>query len=149
MTIVLNKFIASVFLFLILGASTQAQIADDDLKKYAIAMDSIETLKSQLTATLTKIAKGNNKISIDRYTTLIPIANDATKLAEAKATPEEIAYMKQAVATRNEETIKFQKAFQSLVSEYVGDAAFSKIRNALKTDTVLQKKYNSLVKKLH
>jgi hypothetical protein len=149
MIMVLNKFIASVFVFMTLGASAQAQITDDQLKKYAIAMDSIETLKSQLTSTLTKVAKGNSKISAERYTTLVPIANDAAKLAEAKATPEEIAYMKQAVITRNEETIKFQKAFQSLVSEYVGDTAFGKIRSALKTDTVLQKKYTALTKKLH
>lgn len=149
MTMTLNKFLTSVFVFMLLGASTQAQVTDEELKKYAIAMDSIETLKFQLTGTLNKIAKGNDKISAKRYTTLIPIVNDAAKLAEANATPEEIAYLKQAVTTRNEETIKFQKAFQSLVSEYIGDKAVSKIRNALKTDTLLQKKYDSLTRKLH
>jgi len=126
----LNKFLTSVFVFMLLGASTQAQVTDEELKKYAIAMDSIETLKFQLTGTLNKIAKGNDKISAKRYTTLIPIVNDAAKLAEANATPEEIAYLKQAVTTRNEETIKFQKAFQSLVSEYIGDKA---VRASLKT----------------
>lgn len=135
-------------MLMISGVFSYAQkVSDDELKRYAIALDSIETLKDQLTVTMNKISRGTEKISTQRYTALVQIANDAAKLAEAKATPEEIAYVKRAAVIQNEETVKFQKAYQSLISEYVGDSVFGKVRNALKADTVLKKKYDTLLLK--
>jgi hypothetical protein len=142
----LNKFFLLFSLLTFVVTSSNAQkVTVDELKRYAIAMDSIETLKNHLTFTVNKLSKGNANVSAQRYTVLIQIANDAAKLAEAKATPEEIAYVKRAVSIQNEETIKFQKAYQSLISNYVGDQDFGKVRYALKSDTILQHKYDSLV----
>ncbi len=142
----LNKlfFLISV-LFILVSSSYAQKITLDELKRYAVTLDSIETLKNQLTGTINKLSKGNAKISAQRYNILIQIANDATKLTEAKATPEEIAYVKRAGVIQNEETVKFQKAYQSLISNYVGDQVFGKVRYALKSDTILQHKYDSLV----
>lgn len=119
-------------------------ITDSDLKKYKIVIDSIETLKNQLTVTINNLAKGNGNISASRFNTLIPIINNEAKLTEAKATPDEIAYVKKAAAVQEEETKKFQKAYQSLIYDYVGDAVFTRVRNGLKTDTGLKKKYDAL-----
>lgn len=144
----LDKLLLIVLLLIILGPCTYAQkVTDDELKRYVVALDSIETLKDELTVTMNKISKGNDKISAQRYTALIQITNDEAKLAEVKATSDEIAYIKQATLIQKEETLKFQKAYQSLISDYVGDSVFGKVRNALKADTVLKKKYDSLMTK--
>ncbi len=130
----------------ILYSSAQAQgVTDEELKKYVIAMDSLETLKVQLTTVINNISKGNSNISSNRFNELMPVINNEVKLTEAKATPDEIAYVKKAVATRDEETMKFQKAFQSLINDFVGEAVFTKVRNGIRTDTGLKKKYDSLM----
>lgn len=125
----------------------QAQISTEELKKYIITMDSIETLKNQLTISINNLSKGNSKISAERFNTLMPIINNEVKLTEAKATPEEIAYVKKAVATREVETRKFQNAYQSLISGYMGSETFTKVRNGLKSDATLKRKYDSLMVK--
>lgn len=71
------------------------------------------------------------------------ITNEA-KLIEAKATAEEIAYVKKAATIREEETLKFQQTYESLINEYIGEAIFTKVRNGLKTEPSLKKRYDSL-----
>jgi oligoendopeptidase F len=137
-----------VFLTTILCSSVYAQsVTDEELKKYVIAMDSLETLKVQLTTAINNLSKSNTKISSNRFNELMPIINNEAKLTEAKATPDEIAYVKKAVATRDEETMNFQKTFQSLINDYVGEAVFTKVRNGIRTDASLKKKYDSLMAK--
>lgn len=132
-------------LFVPLTSSYAQKVTRDELKRYAIALDSIETLKNALTTSVMKMAKGNKNISAQRYALLMPIAQDAAKLSEAKATKEEISYVKRAVEIQHHETAKFQKAYTLLISGYVGDSTFGKVRSALATDTVLKKSYDSLM----
>ena len=123
-------------------------ISDEELKKYAVAMDSINDMTEQLKVTLNEKVKSNENITGTRYNQLSGIIEDEAKLAEANATPEEIAFIKEVLALKNEETAKIQQAFQSLAKEYVGASAFNKIRSALKTDTELKAKYEALLSEI-
>ena len=126
---------------------SNAQVTDAELRKYIVVMDSIETLKNHHTEKIDKLSTSNSKISPARFNALIPIINDQAKLTEANATPEEIASVKKAAVTRDAETLKFQQAFQSLILNYIGNDTFTKVRNALKSDARLKKKYDSLMVK--
>lgn len=123
-------------------------ISDEELKKYAVAMDSINDMTEQLKVTLNEKVKSNENITGTRYNQLSGIIEDEAKLAEANATPEEIAFIKEVLALKNEETAKIQQAFQSLAKDYVGASAFNKIRSALKTDTELKAKYEALLSEI-
>ena len=123
------------------------EISIAELKKYIVTMDSIETLKDQLSVTINNLSKGNDKITPQRFSELSPIITNETKLAEAKATPDEIAYVKKAAATRTEETKKFQKSCQAIIDDYIGEAQFNKIRAGLRKDEKLKKQYDSLTTK--
>lgn len=125
----------------------QAQISNEELKKYIVTMDSIETLKNNLSVSMNNLSKGNSKVSSERFNTLMPIITNEAKLAEAKATAEEIAYVKKAVAIRDEELRKFQHTSQSLINNYMGSETFTKVRNSLKSDAALKRKYDSLTVK--
>src|SRR5688572_1420248 len=117
----LNRLFAVIFFSTITFSFTYAQkISDEELTKYRIVMDSLEVLKNQLTVTINTLSKGS-KISHDRFNKLMPIINDQAKLSEAHATADEIEHVKKAVAIRNEETIKFQKAYQELIYDYLGE----------------------------
>ena len=132
---------------ILISTLASAQVTDADLKKYIVVMDSIETLTNQLTHKMNKLAAGNSKISASRFNTLMPVITNQAKLTELKATPEEISYVKKAAAIQDEETRKFQRVYQSLINDYMGSDAFTKVRNALKSDAVLKRKYDSLTVK--
>ncbi|MEQ8424620.1 MAG: hypothetical protein RIA63_07905, partial [Cyclobacteriaceae bacterium] len=89
------------FLFLamsVIGTVARAQdedtISDEDLTKYAVAMDSIENMKGTLIETISEMVKSNENVSASRYNELNKIIDDEAKLTEAEATPEEIEFVK-------------------------------------------------------
>lgn len=124
--------------------STDA-VTDEELKKYAIAMDSIDNMKKDLMEEISELVKNNEKITAARYNELSKVINDETKLAEAKATPEEIAAIKEVLSKKDEGTAKIQSTFQSLAKDYVGAATYNKVRKALAEDADLKAKYDAII----
>lgn len=125
-------------------AKAQETISDEDLKKYVVAMDSIESMKEGLVETISEMVKGNEEVSAARYNDLYKIIDDSTKLAEAKATEVEIAFVKKVLATKDEETAKINEAFQSLAKDYIGAKTYNSIKKALRTDAELKQRYETM-----
>jgi hypothetical protein len=125
-----------------------AEITDDQLEKYAVTMDSINDMKSSLLKDIEAMVKDNEKMTNARYNELSKIADDPAALAKAKATPEEIAFIKEVAAKKEEGTAKIQETFQSMAKEYVGASDYNKIKKALATDPELQKRYQAQLDKL-
>ncbi len=123
-------------------------ITDEDLKKYAVAMDSIENMKTHLIETITEMVKGNEEVSASRYNELSKIIDNETKLAEAEATEVEIAFIKSVAAKKEEETAKINEVFQSLAVDYIGAKTYNAVKKALKEDAALKAKYDAMVAEL-
>jgi len=147
----LNRILFVVFAMLLLIPSSFAQddaaVTNAELEKYAIAMDSIETLKTHLIATITDMVENNTKVSASRYNELSRIVDDSTKLVEASATADEINAIKEIVAKKQEETNKINEIFQSLAKDYIGAATYNKVRKALGADAELKSKYDAMMAK--
>lgn len=125
-----------------------AEITDEQLEKYAVTMDSVNDMKASLLKDIEAMVKDNEKMTNARYNELSKIADDPAALAKAKATPEEVAFMKEVAAKKEEGTAKIQDTFQSMAKEYVGASDYNKIKKALATDTELQKRYQTHMDKL-
>ncbi|CAN0498550.1 unnamed protein product, partial [Phaeothamnion confervicola] len=123
-------------------------VTNAELNRYAVMMDSLDVLKKQRSEISSKVSKGNTKITAARYQQLLPIIDDPKKLEAAKATAEEIAYVKKAIASLTEEGKKFQTAFSSLMSEYVGYETYNKVRKAISTDPNVKTRYEAELKRL-
>lgn len=142
------------FLFLMVSMMSTMAIAqddaitDEDLKKYAVAMDSIESMKGHLIETITEMVKGNEEVSASRYNELSKIIDDETKLTEAEATEVEIAFVKSVAAKKVEETAKINEAFQSLAVDYIGAKTYNAVKKALKEDEEIIAKYKALTEEL-
>lgn len=151
MTQIMN-YIKILFILLLLVTSqsifAQEQVTDEELKKYAVTMDSINDMKASLLEEINAMVKENNKMTNARYNELSKIISDEAKLAEAKATAEEIAFIKQVVEKKNEGTNEINQTFQSMAKEYIGAASYNKVKKALTTDTQLKSKYESLLQEL-
>jgi hypothetical protein len=125
-----------------------AEITDDQLEKYAVTMDSVNDMKASLLKDIEAMVKDNEKMTNARYNELSKISDDPAALAKAKATPEEIAFIKDVAAKKEEGTAKIQETFQSMAKEYVGASDYNKIKKALASDPELQKRYQSQMDKL-
>jgi hypothetical protein len=130
------------------ASQQQDQVTDEELKKYAVAMDSINDMKASLLAEINDIVKEDGKMTNARYNELSKIANDPAMLAQAKATPEEIALLKKVAEKKNEGTVEINNTFQALAQEYVGAASYNKIKKALTTDLELRSKYEAMLGEL-
>ena len=130
------------------SAATQTEITDEELEKYAVTMDSVEDMKTSLLEDITEMVEGNGKMTNARYNDLSKIIDDEAALKEAKATPEEVAFIKDVIAKKEEGTKKIQETFQTMAKDYVGASSYNKIKDELKTNPDLKKRYETQLEKL-
>lgn len=128
--------------------TAQTAISDEELEKYAVTMDSVEDMKTSLLEDIAEMVKANEKMTNARYNDLSKIIDDEAALKEAKATPEEVAFIKEVATKKEEGTKKIQETFQSMAKEYVGASSYNKIKDALKTNPELKKRYETQLDKL-
>lgn len=121
---------------------------DEDLKKYAITMDSVKDMQETLNESITEMVQKNTVMEVARYNELFKIIDDEAKLGETKATAEEIAFVKQVADKRTSELARITTAYQTMAKEYVGLKAFNAIRKSLATDQALKEKLDTLTKEL-
>lgn len=127
-------------------AQTSNAITDEDLKKYAIAMDSVEGMQETLRQIVAENVQKNTVMPVVRYNELFKIIDDASKLKESNATPEEIAFIKQINDLRTVNLSRINASYQSLAKDFVGLKAFNAIRKSLNTDKDLKARYDNLSK---
>ncbi len=140
------------FALLLISSTLVAQdtdpVTDDELRKYAIAMDSIDNMSKSLIQTITEMVKENDHLTAARYNELSKIIKDESKLAEANATPEEIAAVQEIVKKKEEETVRINETFMTLAKEYIGAAVYNKVKKALAADAELKSKYEAILAEL-
>ncbi|MDH4057513.1 MAG: hypothetical protein OEU76_02055 [Cyclobacteriaceae bacterium] len=146
------KFLTFALAFFTLSASyaqdASESVTDEELRKYAVVMDSVDHMSKNLLETITELVMSNDQISAARYNDLNKIIDDEAKLKEAEATPEEIAAVKEVVKRKEEETAKIQEIFMTLATEYVGAATYNKVKKALGSDPDTKTRYEAILAEL-
>jgi ribonuclease D len=148
-----NYILLLALFFIVQGAlaqseNAQSQITDEELEKYAVTMDSVNDMKESLLADITEMVKDNEKITNARYNDLSKIIDDEAALTAAKATPEEIAFIKEVQAKKEEGTMKIQETFQTMAKDYVGASSYNKIKKALESDPAVKQRYETALNKV-
>ncbi len=121
---------------------------DEDLRKYAIVMDSVDAMKENLQAIVTDLVQNNDVMSVARYNDLYKIMGDSTKLAAAKATEAEVAFLEKVKARQQEEVDKITSTYQTMARDFVGAKQFNAIHRSLKEDEEVKAKYDTISKEL-
>lgn len=130
------------------SSDAQTEITDEELQKYAVTMDSVNDMKESLLEDITEMVKDNEKMTNARYNELSKIADDDAALTAAKATQEEIAFIREVQTKKEEGTAKIQATFQSMAKDYVGASAYNKIKKALESDSGVKQRYEAQLSKL-
>ena len=125
--------------------SADDTITDEDLRKYAVVMDSVESMKQTLLSSISSKIKSNGKMKIARYNQLSKAVDDEAKLKELKATPEEIAFVKEVGTMKQEGAAKISETVESLANDFVGTAKYNKIKGSLEVDTPMRTRYDKIV----
>lgn len=128
-----------------IATTTAGGISDDELKRYAVMMDSIDGMRSDLLSEVAQMIKTSELMSVNRYNELIRIKDDTAKLAAVNATPEEMAFLEEIRATRQKGSQEISQVFQSMANDYVGSDTYSKVRRALTTNDTVKSKYKSML----
>ena len=129
-------------------SSTKATFTDEDLKKYAMTMDSVKGMQLTLNDIIAEMVQKNTVMSVPRYNELFKVADDQAKLAEKQATPEEVKFLKDIADKRSEEMARVNATYQGLVKDFVGVKTFNAIKKSLETDQELKAKYETMSKEL-
>jgi hypothetical protein len=129
-------------------SSSKASFTDEDLKKYAVTMDSVKGMQLTLNDIIAEMVQKNTVMPVQRYNELFKIADDQAKLAEKQATPAEIQFLKDVADKRTEEMARVNATYQALVKEYVGVKTFNAIKKSLESDQALKAKYDNMTKEL-
>jgi hypothetical protein len=148
-----NYILLLALFFIVQGAqaqseNAQSQITDEELEKYAVTMDSVNDMKESLLADITEMVKDNDKMTNARYNDLSKIIDDEAALTAAKATPEEIAFIKEVQTKKEEGTMKIQETFQTMAKDYVGASSYNKIKKALESDPAVKQRYETALNKV-
>ena len=80
---------------------------------------------------------------------MLPIVDDSKKLSEAKATADEIAYVKYAMAKLTQAQQTFQTTFNELVAKYVGYDTYNKVKKAIAADKRVKDRYYVEINRLN
>jgi len=144
-----------IFLGVLLTAlvvTTNAQKPDsvtrEEMTKYVVMMGSVEMWKRIMSETNVKLAKGNEKITAARYNTLLPLLDDQKKLSDAKASPDEISYLKKSMEIRIKNAQNFSAVFTSLLAT-TGEATYKKVSKAVASDPKVRERYIHEINKLN
>jgi hypothetical protein len=144
-----NVVIAIVGVLITTSALSQnLAVTDDELLKYATTMDSVSAMQASARQELGEMIQSKGIMDVQRYNALNKIINDPTQLETAKATPEEIAFVKEVTAKQQEEVDKIKTTYQTLAKDYVTPKVFNKVKKAVETDPQVRKRYDSLMVEL-
>lgn len=144
---IVKVFLPCFLLLAAMGSKAQTtEITDEDLKKYAVTMDSVQDMQTSLQELIAKTVQTNTVMEVARYNELFKFTNDEAKLKENNATPEEIAFLKQIEDLRKVNIERINQTYQALAKDYVGLKTFNTIRKSLSSDQELKARYDNLSK---
>jgi len=145
----MNKVLLTISIALLALTNAQAQddkkVTDEELLRYAVTMDSINEMSASVRNMIADMVKESKVITAARYNELSKIMNDEARLADAKATAEEIAFLKEVADKKAAETARINETYQAMAKEYVTPPVFNKVKKALVEEPELKTKYDSLI----
>jgi hypothetical protein len=126
------------------------EITNEQLERYAIAMDSVERMKQEIIDMMTTEVEENEDITGGRFNELSKIIEDSVKLAEANATQEEIDFILSVKEKKDQMTADINITFKTLAIDYIGDGGriYKRIRTALRTDEEVKERYEDIIEEL-
>jgi hypothetical protein len=125
----------------------QDEIADIDLRKYAILSQAVDFMKKDISVELNKMIKAQEGMTGQRYKELAATKGDEAKMAELGAKDFEKQFIDLANKMKEERIASIKIVNSELATKMVGNKGklYKKIKADLKTDEALKARYTAIV----
>jgi len=145
----LKVLIMTITVIVLAGNLVMAQddIADSDLRKYAVLSQSIEFMKKDISIELNKMIKAQEGMTGQRYKELAATKGDEAKLAAIEAKDYEKQFIELVDKLKEERKASIKKVNSDLATKMVGNKGktYKKIKAELKTDEALNARYEVIL----
>lgn len=126
-----------------------AEITDDELKLYATVMGKIDGMKAEMKTKYNALIKNEESMNGGRRFKEIKSAKgDEAKLAEINVTEEEMSIFNKIQEEYASMTKEFKATYPTLIKDELGAGVYNKVKKALKSDSDLKEKYDTIVASL-
>jgi len=143
--------VAMIFVVLNTQAQDEAPLTDEELKKYATVMDYADQEKERLKNDYNEMIQAEELMDGGRrFKELKDAQGDEAKLAEIKATPEEIEVFNKIEAANEENIAAFKEAYTEKIKDnnQLGAGLYNRITKELKTDEELKARYTAILEEV-
>lgn len=125
----------------------QDEIADIDLRKYAILSQAVDFMKKDISVELNKMIKAQEGMTGQRYKELAATKGDEAKMAELGAKDFEKQFIDLANKMKEERIASIKIVNSELATKMVGNKGklYKKIKADLKTDEALKARYTAIL----
>ena len=125
----------------------QDEIADSDLRKYAVLSQSIEFMKKDISIELNKMIKAQEGMTGQRYKELAATKGDEAKLVAIDAKDYEKQFIELVDKLKEERKESMKKVNADLATKMVGNKGktYKRIKAELKTDEALNARYEIIL----
>lgn len=121
------------------------EITDEDLTAYATLLLKVDSMKDAAKNQFSEMVKANELMAGGkRYNELKSAIGDDEKLAEIKATEEEVQAYNELVAFNTNASANIKTVFGAEVKDGIGARKYNTIRKLLKSDADVKAKYDEI-----
>jgi len=125
-------------------AQEEEAVTDEELKKYAVLMDSVEAMKNNVKGALESMVENKEDMTKSRYNDLTKAGDDEAKLEELEATEDELAFIALVSTTKDSLEQALTQEFRTMAMEYVTGKVYKKVKTALKSDKEVKARYDAI-----
>lgn len=131
----------------VMAQEEETEITDEELRRYAVTMDSVERMKKNIVSWMTIQVEENEEITGARFNELSAVIGDSIKLAEANATAEEIAFINMIKEEKDKMTADINTTFKTMAIDYIGEGGrtYNKIKKALRSNSDVKARYDAIL----
>ena len=126
-------------------AQEEEEITEQDITAYAVLMIKVDSMKAAAKDQFSEMVKNHELMDGGRrYNELKKAIGDDAKLAEIKATEEEIAAYNELVAFNDNAAVEIRTVFSNSVKDGMGARMYNAIKKKLKADAKFKQNYKEV-----
>ncbi|MGI8599311.1 MAG: hypothetical protein ACR2KB_08650, partial [Chitinophagaceae bacterium] len=136
--------------FILATTSTFAQsVSDDELRQYAVVMDSIDAMKQNIQEEYNTLIQDEELMQGGRrFVEIQQVGDDSVRLSELNVTEMELETFNKIQEKYVEMTSEFKENYTNLIKEDLGAALYNKVSKAIKEDSEVKNKYDSILEEV-
>lgn len=142
--------VALIFMGMFIEAKAQEEVTDEGLRRYALLMEVVDAMKSEIISLTTSMVENQEGIEPSRFNELNKAEGDDAKLTAAGATDFEKKFMALVQKQKDERTEAIQEVVKIMATKMFsgGAAEYKAIKTGISSDDSIKERYEAILSKM-